>query len=67
MKNYCDICFTCNETEFCKSCSQPEICSEFKKCFGHKPYIMWGTMKSFDGIMRSVEKWRMYNEQTSKQ
>lgn len=67
MKNYCDICFICNDTEFCNSCSQPEICSEFKKCFGHKPYIMWGAMSSFDGIMRCVEKWRVYNEQTVKQ
>lgn len=30
MKNYCDICFTCNDTEYCHLCSQPEICSEFK-------------------------------------
>ena len=22
MKNYCDICFTCNDTEYCHSCSQ---------------------------------------------
>lgn len=67
MKNYCEICFTCNDTEFCHSCSQPEICSEFKKCFEHKPYIKWGTMTSFDDIMRGVEKWRLYNEQTVKQ
>lgn len=53
MKNYCDICFTCNDTEFCHSCSQP--------------YIMWGTMTSFDDIMRCVEKWRVYNGQTVKQ
>lgn len=33
MKNYCDICFTCNDTELCYSCSQSEICSEFKKVF----------------------------------
>lgn len=42
MKKYCDICFTCNDTEICHSCSQPEICSEFKKCYDHKSYIMWG-------------------------
>ena len=53
MKNYCDICFICNDTEF-------------KKCFGHKPNIMWGAMSSFDDIMRCVEKWRLYNEQTVK-
>ena len=58
MKNYCDICFTC---------SQSEICSEFKKCFDHKPYIMWGARASFDDILRCVEKWRLYNEQTTKQ
>lgn len=61
MKNYCDICFTCN------LCNQSEICSEFKKCFDHNPYIMWGAMSSFDDIQRSVEKWRLYNEQTTKQ
>lgn len=48
MKNYCDICFTCNDTEFCHSCIESEICSEFKKCF--------------DDILRCVEKWRVYNE-----
>ncbi len=38
-----------------------------KKCFDHKPYIMWGAMASFDDILRCVEKWRLYNEQTTKQ
>lgn len=47
MKNYCDICFTCNETEYCHLCNQSENCSEFKKCFGHKPYIMWGSNGKF--------------------
>lgn len=42
MKNYCDICFTCNDTEFCHLCNQSKICHEFKKCFDNKPYIMWG-------------------------
>lgn len=67
MKNYCDICFICNDTEYCHLCNQSEICSEFKKCFDHKPYIMWGAMASFDDIQRCVEKWRLYNEQTTKQ
>lgn len=67
MKNYCEICFICNETEYCQSCSQPEICSEFKKCFKQEPHIMWGRMGSFDDILRSVEKWRKYNEQTNEQ
>lgn len=67
MKNYCDICFTCNGIEFCHSCSQPEICSEFKKCFKNIPYIMWVSMESFDDILKCVEKWRLYNEQTTKQ
>ena len=30
MKNYCDICFTCNDTEFCHSCSQSEIVPNLK-------------------------------------
>lgn len=47
MKNYCDICFTCNDTEYCHLCNQSEICSEFKKCFDHKPYIMWGCNGKF--------------------
>ena len=67
MKNYFDICFRCNETEFCNSCSQPEICTEFTKCFKHNPYKMWGSMASFDDILKCVEKWRKYNEQTTKQ
>lgn len=62
MKNYFDICFTCNDTEYCSSCNQTEICSEFKKCFNHKPYIMWAEMKSFDDILRCIVKWREYNE-----
>ena len=32
-----------------------------------KPYIMRGAMASFDDILRCVEKWRLYNEQTTKQ
>lgn len=51
MKNYCG-------TEFCHICSKPGICPEFKKCFGHKPYITCVVaMTSFDGIMGSVEEW----------
>lgn len=30
MKNYCDICFTCNDTEFCHSCSQQRIVLNLK-------------------------------------
>jgi hypothetical protein len=67
MKNYCDICFTCNGTESCHLCNQSDICSEFKKCFDNKPYIMWGEMASFDDILICVEKWRLYNGQTTKQ
>ena len=66
MKNYCDICFTCNNTEYCQLCSQSKCCSEFKKCFDHKPYIMWQLMTSFDDIVKCIEKWRLYNEQTIK-
>lgn len=68
MKNYCDICFTCNNNnDFCHSCDQSYDCLKFRKCFGHKPYTMWGAMASFDDILRCVEKWRLYNEQTVKQ
>lgn len=52
MKKYCEICFTCNDTKYCHLCSQPEKCSEFEKCFEYSPYIKWGTMTSFDEIMR---------------
>ena len=38
-----------------------------KKCFDNKPYIMRGAMSSFDDNLRSEEKWRLYNEQTTKQ
>lgn len=68
MKNYCGICFTCNDTEYCHLCSQSvRELFRIKKCFKHSPYIMWGVMSSFDDIMRCVEKWRVYNEQTVKQ
>lgn len=30
MKNYCDICFTCNGTELCYKCSQSEIVPNLK-------------------------------------
>lgn len=66
MKNYCDICFKCNDTEFCHKCEQNEDCVKFKDCFGHKPYIMWGAMASFEDIVRCIEKWRVYNEQAIK-
>lgn len=65
MKNYCDICFTCNDTEFVIHVSSQRFVMNLKKCFDHKPYIMCGAMASFDDIMRCVEKWREYqNEQT---
>lgn len=68
MKNYCDICFTCNDTEYCHLCSQLKCCTEFIKCFDHKPCIMWSAMTSFDDIVKCIEKWREYqNEQTAKQ
>lgn len=62
MKNHCDIYITSNGIDFCHSCSHSEICSEFKKCFDHKLYIMWGEMASIDDNLRCVEKWRLYNE-----
>lgn len=67
MKNYCDICFTCNNNDFCHSCDQLDDCLKFRKCFGYRPYTMWGAMTSFDDIQRCIEKWGLYNEQTVKQ
>lgn len=67
MKNYCDICFKCNDTEKCYTCEQIDDCAKFKECFGYIPGKMWGAMASFDDILRCVEKWRLYNEQTTKQ
>lgn len=34
MKNYCDMCFKCNDTMVCITCEQREDCIEFEKCFG---------------------------------
>ena len=67
MKNYCDICFKCNDTEKCYTCEQFDDCVKFKECFGYIPSKMWGAMASFDDILRCVEKWRLYNEQTIEQ
>jgi hypothetical protein len=67
MKNYCDICFKCNDTEMCYTCEQLDDCVKFKECFGYIPGKMWGAMASFDDILRCVEKWRLYNEQITKQ
>lgn len=41
MKNFCDICFTCNDTTDCSVCKQSCECVKFRRCFGHKPAIMW--------------------------
>ena len=59
MKNYCDMCFKCNDTMVCIICEQREDCIEFEKCFG--------AMSSFNDILRCVEKWRLYYEQTNEQ
>lgn len=67
MKNYCDICFKCNDTESCCSCEQFDDCVKFEECFDRIPCKMWGSMTSFDDILRCVEKWRLYNEQTFEQ
>lgn len=66
MKNYCDNCFKCNDTETCYTCEQDNECVKIKECFGHIPSKMCGAMESFDDILRCVEKWRVYNEQTVK-
>lgn len=67
MKNYCDMCFKCNDTMVCITCEQREDCIEFEKCFGYLPSEMWGAMSSFNDILRCVEKWRLYDEQTNEQ
>lgn len=67
MKNYCDMCFKCNVTKVCITCEQLEDCNKFEEFFGYLPSDMWGTMSSFDDILRCTEKWRVYNEQTVKQ
>lgn len=66
MKNYCDICFICNDTEYCHLCNQSEIVPNLKSVLIIS-LIMWGAMASFDDILRCEEKWRLYNEQTTKQ
>lgn len=66
MKNYCDICFKCN-METCFTCEQLDDCVKFKECFGYIPSKMWRSMESFDDILRCIEKWRVYNEQTNEQ
>lgn len=67
MKNYCDMCFKCNDTNTCTKCEQRKDCIEFDNCVLHTPSVMWVTMISLDDIMRWVEKWRLYSEQTIKQ
>ena len=67
MKNYCDICFNCNDTQECYKCDQFSDCVKFKECFGYIPSKMWSSMTSFDDIQRCIEKWRLYNVQTNEQ
>ena len=67
MKNYCELCFKCNDTNSCVRCEQFDECVKFQECFGHIPSTMWGAMASFDDIIRCIEKWRIYNEQTTEQ
>lgn len=65
-----DLCFTCNArttVEECEECRYEEICDKFYMCFAHYPSDVWRKVVSFDDILRCVEKWRLYNEQTTKQ
>ena len=67
MKNYCEMCFKCNDTNRCVKCEQFDECVKFQECFGYIPSTMQGAMSSFDDIIRCIEKWRIYNEQTTEQ
>ena len=65
-----ELCFACNKVtsyEECEECRYKEVCDKFQKCFAHCPSEVWRKMTSFDEIVRSVEKWRVNNEQTVKQ
>lgn len=50
-----ELCFACN------------IRTTYEECFAHCPSEVWRKVTSFDDILRCVEKWRLYNEQTTKQ
>ena len=65
-----DLVFACNirtTVEECKECRYEEVCDKFKMCFALCPSMVWSGVTSFDDILRCAEKWRVYNEQTTKQ
>lgn len=67
MKNYCELCFKCNGTRNCIICEILDECVKFQECFGRIPSAMWGSNVNFDEIIDCIEKWRLYNGQTTKQ
>lgn len=62
-----EIVFACNSRTTCEECRYEEICDKFQRCFETSPDVRWSKVSSFDDILRCVEKWRLYNEQTVKQ
>ncbi len=46
MKNYCEMCFKCNDTNRCVKCEQFDECVKFQECFGYIPSTMWRAMSS---------------------
>lgn len=70
MISFFDLCFGCNARttlEECEECRYEDTCDKFQLCFETSPDNVWSRLESFDDILRCVEKWRLYNEQTIKQ
>lgn len=70
MIGFFDLCFVCNirtTYEECEECRYEEVCDKFQKCFAHCPSEVWRKLSSFEDILKCVEKWRLYNEQTIEQ
>ena len=69
MMGFFDLCFACNirpTYEECEECKHEEECDKFQRCFEHCPSEVWRKVSSFEYILKCVEKWRVYNEQTAK-
>lgn len=70
MIGFFDLCFVCNiRTTYyeCEECRYEEVCDKFQMCFAHCPSEVWRKVSSFEDILKCVEKWRLYNEQTIEQ
>lgn len=59
MIGFFDLCFVCN--------IRTKVCDKFQMCFAHCPSEVWRKVSSFEDILKCVEKWRLYNEQTIEQ